>query len=155
MLPTYIAQFVGEFVPLTICHIWLDRKYAGRPVMPSFITTVIAITAMWQFWWKTPSLDFDDLRLATDDAASAVIVLALAYMFADMVLLLFFSKSSLHDRVMFFGHHLFGSSAMVSSLYYGVYSRMVLFYLTSEVTNIFLNGADLLPPKLVYVLCTL
>merc|ERR1712137_336760 len=117
-----IVEFSVYLVTLTILALHLAIICPDRPYMSFFTTSCLATSA-------------------------SMVLFALAYMLADLPPVLFIADIPMGDRVMFSLHHVTAAVTLVCSMYYDRYQRLMLFFLTAELTNILLNGRKIIPQE--------
>ena len=147
----WLFEFLFYYVLLSVLALRLEKKYPNLPVLPFFVTAILAVSSHWHYWQQTWDLSSSSLYSlgVNDDYITRVLLFAAAYMIADLPIHAIYSTALLYERIMFSLHHLFAFISIVSCLYYGKYVRLMFFFITAEATNIFLNGSMLLSPGLV------
>jgi len=63
-------------------------------------------------------------------------------MLADLPMVVYFGTYQLHERIMYSVHHLSIILSFCAVLYHDIYVDFYIFMLTAEISNIFLNGRD-------------
>merc|ERR1712137_31681 len=149
-----LVQFVIFVVSLTILSWQLSVLNPDRPYGSFMATSTMAIVAVRYYFAQSFDLSHETLREGWDDPlANTISVFAIAYMFADLPSLMIL-KIETYERVMFTVHHVVSIVSLFSAIYFNQYQRLMLFFLTAELTNILLNARKLLdkPPLLKLIL---
>jgi len=143
-----IIEFSIYLVTLTIVAVHLARICPDRPYMSFFTTSCLATSASLVYFAQEWDLSQESVvQPWYDPLATSVSLLALAYMLADLPPVLFIAEIPMGDRVMFALHHITAAVTLVCTMYYDRYQRLVLFFLTAELTNILLNGRKIIPQE--------
>merc|ERR1712063_48664 len=143
-----IVEFSVYLVTLTILALHLAIICPDRPYMSFFTTSCLATSASLVYFAQEWDLSQESVvQPWYDPLATSVSLFALAYMLADLPPVLFIADIPMGDRVMFSLHHVTAAVTLVCSMYYDRYQRLVLFFLTAELTNILLNGRKIIPQE--------
>jgi hypothetical protein len=115
-------------------------------------TSIMAVSSLSHYAKQTWDTSVSSLSQPANPFESHILNFAMAYMLADFVFMAFFVRNvSWRDRAMYVVHHAAAASCMGQALHTGKYGRLMFFSLTCEVSNIFLNGRELIPSRAAYV----
>eukprot|EP01094_Clydonella_sp_ATCC50884_P009398 TRINITY_DN1892_c0_g1_i1.p1 TRINITY_DN1892_c0_g1~~TRINITY_DN1892_c0_g1_i1.p1 ORF type:complete len:259 (+),score=115.45 TRINITY_DN1892_c0_g1_i1:143-919(+) len=117
-----------------------------RPVVSFFVTTALAVYANMVFWMH-PEREFtmEWLGAPCNDEVLVVVVLAGAYMIGHSIEFLVWPTETVPYRLMYTAHHWPVALSCVSVLLYRRWGHMLLLGLTAEISNVLLNGKDVVP----------
>ena len=138
------VEVAAYAVPIFCMAYGFEKKFPGKPVMHTIITFVMAIATHWYFWQQPWGMDAISLAGPADVYESHVLHFSVAYMVADFVYLAFFCTLPFSERGMYLLHHIAATHMIAGSLMSNVDGHMLFAAMTCEVSNIFLNGRELL-----------
>ena len=141
-----LIELCVYLVTLTFLGVNLAKVNPSQPYMSFFSVSIMAGGSVIHYFSQDWDLSHDTLAEPWEDPLTQSLTLfAFAYMFADLPALLFIGKMETYERIMFVVHHIVSAIQLGSSIYCNKYQRLVLFFITAEVTNILLNFRKLIP----------
>jgi len=141
----------------------LPEKGPPAPVIPFIVTTFMGLFSNYLWWfdnkqnatkhdWIWVRSNKDMASFPADPRIETFMYFVLAYMIADFFVLVVQRKHWKSENLVEFAfHHLVMWTNISATLHYHRYAYLWIFGMTSEITNFFLNGKDLLPKHLKIV----
>ena len=140
------VEFFLFLITLTFLGIFFTLANREKPWMSLFATFIMAVTSLSHYFSQTWGTSHESMKEPwSDELTTTMTIFALAYMFADLPVLLFYSQMETYERIMYTLHHLTSAATLFSSIYFNRYQRLVLFFITAESTNILLNLRKIIP----------
>merc|ERR1712100_556188 len=136
------------FVTLSILAFTLTKLNPSKPFMSLFATSVMAFGSATHFFSQSWDLSHESLIETWHDGVTTSLTLfTFAYMIADLPVLIIYGQMETYERIMYVIHHIVAAIQLYASIAFDRYQRLVLFFITAELTNILLNSRKIVPQQ--------